>query len=88
MSEPTSLTGLLSHLGSIFAAEIVAVYVIFWPCLSLRLIAIGFDLRFFHAVIDHGGAMDCHRRSTGLQEDEPRQADTTTRVIRIRINRF
>jgi hypothetical protein len=49
--EPTtSLTVRLSHLASILAALIVAVYVIFCPFLSLRLIAIGFDFRDFSTI--------------------------------------
>jgi hypothetical protein len=79
---------LIARLASIFVARISGVNVNFWLLLSLRLIAIGFDFRVFHARFARGGASDFHRPSTGQQEAEPRQADTTARVIRIRINRF
>ena len=76
-----------SHLGSIFAARFGILSSILLWLISLRLAAIGFDLHAFLAVIA-GGAMDCQRPSTGQQEDEPREAGTTARVIRITINRF
>ena len=78
----------ISQLASFFAVRIGDVGFISLWFISLRLIAVGFDFRVFHAAFDRGGTMDCHGRLTGLQEDEPRQADTATRVIRIRIIRF
>jgi hypothetical protein len=63
-NEPTtSLTRRLSHLASIFAAGIVAVYAIFCSFLSLRLIATRFDFRVFHAELALAGDTDCHRPS-------------------------
>ena len=41
-------------IGFVFRRQNRGRAVIFWPCLSLRLIAIGFDLRFFHAELARG----------------------------------
>jgi hypothetical protein len=75
-------------LASILAAGIRIMHSNSLSLISLRDIAIGFDPRVFHALFACGGAMDCHRPWTGQQEDERREAETTARVIRIRINRI
>src|SRR6266478_2309595 len=54
---------LISQLASIFVAGIRGVNVILRLCIDLRLIAIGFDLRFFHAELARGtltSAPGCH----------------------------